>query len=53
MSFLFHPEMIYFLPVCNLGEMVCECCGEDAGCALDIGWLAWSLMLHFGGEAHP
>jgi hypothetical protein len=45
--------MFFFLPAFNVGVMECECCGKDAGTAVEIGWLVWSLLIHFGGEVHP
>jgi hypothetical protein len=46
----YDPSCLFFLPFLVLSTVECDCCGEDNGWGLLVGWFFWSVNLFFPGN---
>lgn len=52
-QFHFHPEMWFLVPTICVGEMACECCGEEAGFAIGAEFLSFGMSVGFFDHHDP
>ena len=44
-AFEYHPGCLAILPILCFTAIECECCGEENGWSVQLGWLVWTVAI--------